>query len=129
RAAGVLNARERMAVLFDGGDFHEAGLFATSERPEDRNRTPADGKVLGFGAVEGRQVAAVSNDLTVMGASSSTVNGRKIAYAKKMAEANGLPLVFLGESSGGRIPDNMGARGMGASAWDPQQYVRVRTTP
>ncbi|WP_220443946.1 acyl-CoA carboxylase subunit beta [Pararhodobacter zhoushanensis] len=129
RNAGLLNARERMALLFDDGAFHEAGLFAASERAEDRDRTPADGKVLGFGAVDGRQVAAVSNDLTVMGASSSTVNGRKIAYAKKMASANGLPLVFLGESSGGRIPDNMGARGMGASAWDSQQYARIRETP
>ncbi len=129
RAAGLLNARERMALLFDGGAFHEAGLFATSERPEHRDKTPADAKVVGFGNVEGRQVAAVANDLTVMGASSSTVNARKIAYAKEVASRNGIPLVFLGESSGGRIPDNMGARGMGASAWDPQQYVRTRETP
>ncbi len=129
RKAGLLNARERIALLFDGGAFHEAGLFATAERPPDRDRTPADGKIVGFGHVEGRQVAAVSNDLTVMGASSSAVNGRKIAYAKTVAARNGLPLVFLGESSGGRLPDNMGARGMGASAWDPQQYVRSRETP
>lgn len=129
REAGLLNARERLTCLFDEGAFHEVGLFATSERPEDREKTPADGKVVGFGKVDARQVAAVSNDLTVMGASSSAVNGRKIAYAKAVALRNGLPLVFLGESSGGRLPDNMGARGMGASAWDPQQYVRTRDTP
>lgn len=129
REAGLLNARERLALLFDDGAFHEVGLFATAERPQDRDKTPADGKIVGFGVVEGRQVAAVSNDLTVMGASSSAVNGRKIAYAKAVAARNGLPLVFLGESSGGRLPDNMGSRGMGASAWDPQQYVRTRDTP
>lgn len=129
KAAGILNARERMALLFDDGQFHEAGLFATSERPEHREKTPADAKVVGFGKIGGRNGAAVSNDLTVMGASSSTVNGRKIAYAKDIAARNGMPLVFLGESSGGRIPDNMGARGMGASAWDAHQYVRTRETP
>jgi acetyl-CoA carboxylase carboxyltransferase component len=129
RAAGLPNARERLALLFDGGAFHEAGLFATSERPEHRDKTPADAKIVGFGEIDGRAAAAVANDLTVMGASSSTVNARKIAYAKEVATRNGTPLVFLGESSGGRIPDNMGARGMGASAWDPQQYVRSRETP
>ncbi|MCI5075486.1 carboxyl transferase domain-containing protein [Oricola sp.] len=129
RASGVLNARERLALLFDAGRFDEVGLFATAERPEDRHRTPADGKVVGFGEIEGRRAGAVSNDMTVLGASSSTVNARKIAYAKDVALKNGLPLVFLGESSGGRIQDNMGARGMGASSWDPQQYVRTRETP
>lgn len=129
KAAGLLNARERMARLFDGGAFHEVGLFATSERPEHALKTPADGKIVGFGNVDDRPVAAVSNDMTVLGASSSTVNGRKIAYAKEVATKNGAPLVFLGESSGGRIQDNMGARGMGASSWDPLQYVRTRETP
>ena len=129
KAAGILNARERLAILFDEGKFHEAGLFATSERSEHAEKTPADGKIVGFGRIDGRDAAAVSNDLTVMGASSSTVNGRKIAYAKSVASRNGMPLVFLGESSGGRIPDSMGARGMGASAWDPYQYVRERETP
>ena len=126
---GVLNARDRLAYLFDEGAFQEVGLFATAERPQDRERTPADGKIVGFGDVGTRPVAAISNDITVMGASSSTVNGRKVAYAKDIATRNGMPLVFLGESSGGRIQDNMGARGMGASSWDPQQYVRLRETP
>lgn len=129
RATGYLNARERLALLFDDGAFHEAGLFAASENPDHRDRTPADAKVLGFGRIEGRMAASIANDLTVMGASSSPVNGRKIAWAKDVAAKNGHPIVFLGESSGGRIPDSMGARGMGASAWDPQQYVRVRETP
>lgn len=127
--AGILNARERLALLFDGGRFHEAGLFAVSENPDHRDRTPADGKIVGFGRIEGRMAGAVANDLTVMGASSSAVNGRKIAWAKKVAAKNGHPLIFLGESSGGRIPDSMGARGMGASAWDAHQYVRIRETP
>jgi methylmalonyl-CoA decarboxylase subunit alpha len=34
-------------------------------------RTPADGKIAGFGRIDGREVGVVSNDFTVLGASSS----------------------------------------------------------
>jgi acetyl-CoA carboxylase carboxyltransferase component len=129
RQSGVLNARERLALLFDTGSFHETGLFANSIREQDRGRTPTDGKISGYGRIEGRNVAAVANDFTVLGASSSTINSRKIAYTKEIASRNGMPIVFLGESSGGRIPDSMGARGMGASGQDPTQYMRTRETP
>jgi acetyl-CoA carboxylase carboxyltransferase component len=44
RTAGLLNARERLAALFDDGSFHEVGLFATSERPEHADKTPAGRK-------------------------------------------------------------------------------------
>lgn len=129
RLSGALNARERLELLFDKGTFSETGLFATSIREQDRDRTPADGKITGFGKIEGRLAAAVANDFTVLGASSSTINSRKIAYTKEIATQNGMPIVFLGESSGGRIPDSMGARGMGASSLDPTQYMRTRETP
>lgn len=129
RQLGVLNARERLDRLFDPGTFVETGLFANSIREADRERTPADGKISGYGKVDGRLAAAVANDFTVLGASSSTINSRKIAYTKEVATRNGMPIIFLGESSGGRIPDSMGARGMGASAMDPTQYMRTRETP
>ena len=61
-----------------------------------------------------REVAVVSNDFTVFGASSGATNGRKIGHMKRVATSRGLPMVFLGESSGARMPDHMGARGMGA---------------
>jgi acetyl-CoA carboxylase carboxyltransferase component len=127
--SGALNARERLERLFDAGTFSETGLFATSIREQDRDRTPADGKISGYGKIEGRLAAAVANDFTVLGASSSTINSRKIGYTKEIATKNGMPIVFLGESSGGRIPDSMGARGMGASGFDPTQYLRTRETP
>jgi acetyl-CoA carboxylase carboxyltransferase component len=119
----------RFALLFDEGSFHEIGLFANSAREQDRDRTPADAKISGYGRIDGRPAAAVANDFTVLGASSSTINSRKIAYTKEVATRNGMPMVFLGESSGGRIPDSMGARGMGASGLDPTQYLRTRETP
>src|SRR5687768_12245533 len=130
RAAGVLNARERIAYLFDRDTFIESGLLATSAFPQDRDRSPADGKIAGFGKIDGRMAACVSNDFTVMGASSSTTNMKKIGQMKRAAMSRGMPLVFLGESSGARLPDNMGARGMGSLlAQDPQQYLRARESP
>lgn len=130
RAAGLLNARERIDHLVDAGSFLESGLFGVSMMPEERETTPADGKVSGFARIDGREVAIVSNDFTVKGASSSATNMKKIGHVKRVATQRGLPIVFLGESSGARMPDNMGARGMGALLGnDPTQYVRMRETP
>ena len=131
RAAGVLNARERVDGLVDPGTFIESGLFGSSgSRPEDRDRSPADGKVAGFGKIGGRECAIVANDFTVMGASSGATNGRKIGHMKRVATSRGLPMIFLGESSGARMPDHMGARGMGTLLGnDPTQYARLRETP
>jgi len=66
----------------------------------------------------------------VKGASSSLTNMKKLGHVKRVATQRGLPIVFLGESSGARMPDNMGAKGMGALLGnDPVQYVRMRETP
>ncbi|MHB1486146.1 MAG: acyl-CoA carboxylase subunit beta [Acidimicrobiales bacterium] len=128
RGEGLLNARERIEALVDPDSFLETGLFATSGRAETSDRTPADGKIAGFGRIEGRSMAVIANDFTVMGASSSTVNGRKIRHTKGVANARGLPLVFLAESTGARMPDVMGASGIGQQ-FDPAQYQRTRETP
>lgn len=128
KAEGVLNARERIDRLVDPGTFLELGLFGTAIRPEMRERAPADGKITGYGKLGGREVAIVSNDFTVMGASSSTVNTSKVGHIKKIATRRGLPMVFLGESTGARMPDVMGAASIGAGD-RPTQYLRMRETP
>ena len=128
KASGTLNARERIDHLADPGSFTEFGLFAQSAREPDRSRSPADGKISGLVRIDGRPAAVVSNDFTVMGASSSTTNSRKIGHIKDLALRRGLPLVFLGESTGARRPDVMGARGIGAGE-RPTQYRRMRETP
>jgi acetyl-CoA carboxylase carboxyltransferase component len=130
RARGMLDARERIDRFVDAGSFTESGLLATSVVQADRSTTPADGKVTGYGKVDGRTVAIVSNDFTVRGASSSATNSRKIGHMKRTATARGLPMVFFSESSGARMPDTMGARGMGTMLGnDPTQYRRMRETP
>ena len=125
----VLNARERLEVLLDEGSWAESGLFATSHRAEVRDRTPADAKIAGFGKVEGRQVAVVSNDFTVLGASSSVINGKKIRHMREVASKSGMPLIMLGESTGARMPDRMGAEGRAILGQDAYEYRRLRESP
>jgi len=71
----------------------------------------------------------VSNDFTVLGASSAVINGKKIRHVKETATARGMPLVFLGESSGARMPDRMGAAGRAILGQDRYEYRRRRETP
>lgn len=128
RKEGLMNARERVDYLLDPESFWEVGQLATSSRVEVRDRTPADGKISGFGRVAGRELAVISNDFTVMGASSSTINSRKMSYIKEITEKRGMPIVFLGESTGARMPDVMGAGSIGAQR-NPTQYLRRRDAP
>src|SRR2546423_10634107 len=77
-ASGRLNARQRIDYLFDPGSFLEIGMFARGEPREDWDKTPADGKVTGYGRIAGRQTPVGSHDLTVKIASFSPLNLRKI---------------------------------------------------
>jgi len=129
KAEGVLNARERIDYLVDPGSFIESGRYARSHRPEVKHKTPADGKVAGFGKIAGREIALVSNDFTVLGASSSVINMKKIKHVKQVAAKRGMPLVLLGESSGARMPDRMGSAGRAIIAQDATEYQRLRETP
>jgi acetyl-CoA carboxylase carboxyltransferase component len=128
KTQGVLNARERIDRLADPGTFLELGLFGVSKYAAMRDKSAADGKVTGFAKIDGREVGIVSNDFTVMGASSSDVNTSKVGHLKRVATKRGLPMIFLGESTGARMPDVMGAAAiMGGDR--PTQYLRMRETP
>jgi len=129
KAAGKLNARERVDYLLDENTWQEIGLFAHSDQPNVAERAPCDGKIAGFGKIDKRPVGVVCNDLTVMGASSGVVNGKKIGYIKRIADGRGIPVVFLSEAGGARMPDYMGSRGMVAYAQNPTQYQRLREAP
>jgi len=112
RAAGHRNVRERIDYLFDTGSFVEHGLLAMPARPEDHARAPADGSVDGVGAIDGRLAVINAADFSAMGASSAEIAGLKKQHSRDMALKNGLPLIFLCECSGARIPDVMGGTGI-----------------
>ena len=83
KKSGYLNARERIDLFYDKGTFFEIGKFVTSSNEHDKDKTPADGKITGYGKVSNRKVAVISNDLTVKGASSSNMNTKKISFTEK----------------------------------------------
>jgi acetyl-CoA carboxylase carboxyltransferase component len=127
RDKGIMNARERIEYLLDRGSFRESGLFGVSYIPEMRDSTPCDGKVTGFGRIDGRRVGVVGYDFTVKGSSSSYTNNRKMAYVKETGTRRGFPIVFLGESTGVRMPDIMG-EGMGMN-FEGARFLRLREAP
>jgi len=129
QAQGKLNARKRVSYLLDDGTFQEIGLFGYSDQPDKGERAPTDGKIAGFGKIDKRPVAVLCNDLTVLGSSSANVNAKKIGYIKRIADGRGIPVVFLSEAGGARMPDYMGSRRMVAMAQNPTQYQRLREAP
>ena len=86
RNAGLMNARERIDYFLDKGTFIETGLLGTSSVvPEDRDKTPADGKICGFGRVDGRDIGIAVNDFTVKGSSTSATNSKKVGHGRRIA--------------------------------------------
>ncbi len=131
---GKLTARERIDRLLDSGSFLEVGRFNHSDVPGMEARTPADSKVAGYGSIDGRQVVVVSNDFTVLAATSSRVAGRKEGELKALAARRGHPVIYLGEAGGARMPDIMGSAGLasyGGGGFDTYLQImsRVRQTP
>ena len=131
KARGQLNAWERMEALVDKGSFIETGLLgASSVIKADEEHTPRDGKIVGFAKIDGRDIGLCVNDFTVKGASTSATNSKKMGHVRTVATQKGFPFVHVGESTGARLPDAMGSRGMGNLLGnDTTQFRRMRDTP
>ncbi len=110
-AKGRLTIRERLDRLFDPGSFREIGTFAMSEMPEVRDRTPGDGKIGGWGTIDGRAATACGDDVTVLHGSSSVVGGKRMKRIYEQALKQGVPYVYFGETGGARLPDALGSEG------------------
>lgn len=113
RNQGKLTARERIAELVDPGTFVEDGVFANAVDPD----LPADGVVTGRGAVDDRPIVVVANDPMVKAGSWGARTVEKIVRATEIALAEQLPIVWLVDSAGARITDQVelfpGRRGAG----------------
>jgi acetyl-CoA carboxylase carboxyltransferase component len=112
RSEGQATVRDHIDGLLDQGSFRELGTFSRSMRPEDRDRTPGDGKIGGHGSIDGRPVVVFGDDITVLRGSSSIVGTRKEYRLYERAVAMGNPIVHFGQTGGARIPDTMGAAGI-----------------
>ena len=110
-AAGRRTARENIADLADPGSFTEYGALTIAaqrrRRPLDDliARTPADGLVLGTASVDGRPVAVMSYDYSVLAGTQGHMNHRKTDRLLELAERERLPLVMFAEGGGGRPGD------------------------
>ncbi|MEV6925403.1 acyl-CoA carboxylase subunit beta [Dactylosporangium sp. NPDC051485] len=112
-ARGKLFARERVALLVDEGSFVEDGLFANALA----DGLPADGVITGTATVDGRPVCLMANDSTVKAGSWGARTVEKIIRIIEKAYATGVPMVYLVDSAGARITDQVelfpGRRGAG----------------
>lgn len=105
---GQLSARERLDGLFDSGSFQESGMHVDHDTAGmDHRRMPGDGVVTGIGNVDGRPVAAFSQDFTVSGGSLGRMHAQKICDMMETASDLGIPVVAVNDSGGARIQEGV----------------------
>lgn len=103
-ARGKLDARTRLAHLFDPDTFTEIGALVGGRD------TPADALVAGFGRVDGRLVVAGAEDFTVQGGSIGGATMAKRFRICELARQERVPLVFMLDGAGHRLTERDHAR-------------------
>lgn len=104
RESGKLFVRDRLTLLFDKGDFNvEDALFANFEEGD----LPADGVVTAIGKVNGQTVCVMANDSTIKAGSWGARTVEKIIRIQETAEKLKVPLLYLVDSAGARITDQL----------------------
>ncbi len=110
---GKLPVRERVSLLLDEGSFSEEALLANW----NEDGLGADGVVTGVGTIEGRPVALMANDPTVKAGSWGPKTVEKILRIQERASSLCIPMVYLVDSAGARITEQVqmfpGRRGAG----------------
>jgi acetyl-CoA carboxylase carboxyltransferase component len=101
---GKLFVRERLRLLLDDEEsFAEDGLLTSSLAEE----LAADAVVTGVGRVGGRPVAVMANDPTVKAGSWGPPTVEKIIRIIELARRRKIPIVYLVDSAGARITDQV----------------------
>ncbi len=110
---GKMFARDRIRLLIDEGSFTEDGRYANAAAVD----LSADGVITGTAAMGGRPVALMANDSTVKAGSWGARTVEKIIRIIEKAYATGIPMIYLVDSAGARITDQVemfpGRRGAG----------------
>jgi methylmalonyl-CoA decarboxylase subunit alpha len=110
---GKLFARKRIELLLDEASFVESAGLANVLAGD----LPADGVITGVGCIAGRQVAVMANDSTVKAGSWGARTVEKILRIQETARDLQCPLIYLVDSAGARITDQVemfpGRRGAG----------------
>lgn len=110
---GKLFVRDRLKLLFDEGIKVEDAFFANCMEDD----LPADGVVTGIGKINGRTVCVMANDSTVKAGSWGKRTVEKMIRIQETAEKLEVPMLYLVDSAGARITDQIemfpGRRGAG----------------
>ena len=110
---GKLFARARIARLVDPGSFVEDAQLANNLEAE----LPADGVITGTATIAGRTAAVMANDSTVKAGSWGRRTVEKILRIQETAMRLRVPMLYLVDSAGARITDQVemfpGRRGAG----------------
>lgn len=110
---GKLFVRERLNLLFDKGLDVEDAFFANCMDDE----LPSDGVVTGIGEMNGQKVCVMANDSTVKAGSWGKRTVEKIIRIQETALKLEIPMIYLVDSAGARITDQIemfpGRRGAG----------------
>src|SRR5437762_2828780 len=111
---GKLFVRERLRLLLDDADgFVEEGLLVNALAGD----LPADGVVTGVGEIHERPVAVMANDPTGKAGSWGARTVEKIIRIIELARKRAIPIVYMVDSAGARITDQVdlfpGRRGAG----------------
>src|SRR5437763_4257729 len=108
-----LFVRDRLTLLLDEGSWVEDALLANAMAGD----LPADGVITGVGRIDGRPVCVMANDPTVKAGSWGARTVEKIVRLTEYALRHELPVVYLVDSAGARITDQVdlfpGRRGAG----------------
>ncbi|WP_302081303.1 acyl-CoA carboxylase subunit beta [Salinibaculum rarum] len=98
--------RDRLDLWFgEDGLLFEDGKFAEFDAED---RLPADGLVTGAAAFDGRDVHFMANDYTVKRGSMAAKGVEKFLRMQQRAMKTGQPVIYLMDSSGGRIDQQSG---------------------
>ena len=115
-----LDARARLALLFDGGAYEEldAGLTSTDPLQFSDSKTyttrlaemqqatsMSDALLSGWGTLDGRYVNICAMELKFVGGSMGTVVGEKITRAVERSIARRAPLIVVSASGGARMQE------------------------
>ncbi|MGI8945788.1 MAG: acyl-CoA carboxylase subunit beta [Thermoleophilaceae bacterium] len=100
---GKAPVRDRIERLLDTGSFVEDALLAGSEE----EGFGADGVITGMGTVAARTICVMANDPTVKAGSWGPRTVEKIIRVQEQALANLVPIVYLVDSAGARITEQV----------------------
>src|SRR3990172_1854973 len=110
RDKGLMTARERLIRLFDENTFQEMGMLAQHDCHDfgmEKKLLSGDGVVTGIGYIDGRPVAAFSQDFLVGGGTLGRIHAQKVCDLMNYALKTGMPLVSFNDSGGARIQEGV----------------------